>query len=67
MTDYRRTLAKQVRDAAIQMAYDREHPNHRNNGDEQRYASANYAMSFTKGLEHDPKTGLIDTRRVTAN
>jgi hypothetical protein len=59
MTDYRRTAAKQVRDDASQMAYDREHPKHRSNGDEQRYATVNYAMSFTKGLEHDPSNGLI--------
>ncbi|CAE6909857.1 vanadium-dependent haloperoxidase [Vibrio alginolyticus] len=59
MTDYRKDEAKRVRDAASQMAYDREHPNHQSNGDEQRFASANYAMSFTKGLEHDEDTGLI--------
>lgn len=60
MTDYRQTKAKQVRDTASQMAYDREHPAHQSNGDEQRYASAHYAMSFTKGLEHSKKTGVIE-------
>lgn len=59
MTDYRKETAKQVRDSASQMAYDRNHPDHKSNGDEQRYASANYAMSFTKGLEHNKDTGLI--------
>lgn len=59
MTDYRRTAAKQVREAANQMAYDRKHPTHQNNSDEQRYAIANYAMSFTKGLEHGSQNGLI--------
>jgi hypothetical protein len=60
MTDYRREKAKQVRDSASQKAYDRVHPDHVNNGDEQRYASANYAMSFTKGLDHNLETGLVD-------
>jgi len=59
MTDYRKTAAKQVRDTASQMAYDRQHPIHQSNGDEQRYAMANYAMSFTKGLEHKSQNGLI--------
>ncbi len=60
MTDYRKTAAKEVRDAASQMAYDREHASHQDNGDEQRYASAHYAMSFTKGLEHNKETGVIE-------
>lgn len=59
MTDYRQQQAKQIRDTASQLAYDRVHPTHQSNGDEQRYASANFAMSFTKGLEHDKDTGLI--------
>lgn len=44
---------------AAAAAKEREHPAHTANGDEQRYASANYAMSFTKGLEHSSTTGLI--------
>ncbi|MCB1056839.1 MAG: vanadium-dependent haloperoxidase [Acidobacteria bacterium] len=60
MTDDRRASAKRVRDAAAQLAYDREHPVHRSNGDEQRYSGARYAMNFTKGLDHDPATGLIN-------
>lgn len=59
MTDYRQVTAKQVRETASQMAYDRVHPVHQSNGDEQRYATANYAMSFTKGLEHSSQNGLI--------
>lgn len=59
MTEYRRDKAYQVRIEAANMAKDREHPVHRANGDEQRYATANYAMSFTKGLEHNSTTGLI--------
>ena len=60
MTDYRREEAKSVRNSASQKAYDRAHPEHQNNGDEQRYASANYAMSFTKGLDHNTNTGLVN-------
>ncbi|MEL6198507.1 MAG: vanadium-dependent haloperoxidase, partial [Pseudomonadota bacterium] len=32
-------------------------------GDEERFAEANYAMSFTKGLPHSQDTGLIFDRR----
>ncbi len=59
MTNYRREEAYRVRMAAATKAKEREHPDHRSNGDEQRYATANYAMSFTKGLRHDAATGLI--------
>ncbi len=59
MTDNRQTTAKQVREDASQIANDRVHPVHQSNGDEQRYATANYAMNFTKGLEHDSQNGLI--------
>ncbi|MFK7857638.1 MAG: vanadium-dependent haloperoxidase [Granulosicoccus sp.] len=48
-----------VREQAANMAQHREHPDHHANGDEQRYSHANYAMSFTKGLEHDCTTGLV--------
>ncbi len=59
MTDNRKEEAKQMRKSASQMAYERTHPTHQSNGDEQRYASANFAMSFTKGLEHNSNNGLI--------
>ncbi len=59
MTEYRREEAYQVRLTAAAKAKDREHPRHQGNGDEQRYATANYAMSFTKGLRHSATTGLI--------
>jgi hypothetical protein len=62
MTDYRRDQAYKVRMAAATKAREREHPVHRANGDEQRYASANYAMSFTKGLRHDSTTGLLESK-----
>jgi hypothetical protein len=59
----RRELAYETRVSAAKIARDREHPDHQANGDEQRYAHANYAMSFTKGLEHNSTTGLIENRQ----
>ncbi len=59
MTDYRRQKAKEIRESASLMAYERQHKTHQNNGDEQRYAGAHFAMNFTKGLEHDSNNGLI--------
>ena len=61
MTDYRRQKAKELRKSASQMAFDRPTPKHQSNGDEERYGSARYAMSFTKGLEHNSSTGLINS------
>ena len=55
----RRELAYRFRVGAARLARDRHHPEHRANADEVRYASARYAMSFTKGLEHDECTGLL--------
>lgn len=59
MTSYRREEAFRIRMEAAASAKEREHPDHRANGEEQRYATANYAMSFTKGLRHHTTTGLI--------
>ena len=59
MTDYRKQEAKEIRESAGQMAYDRKYPHHQSNGEAQRYASANFTMSFTKGLEHNSANGLI--------
>ena len=59
MTEYRRQSAKEVRESASQIAHDRKHMTHQSNGDEQRYAGAHFAMSFTKGLEHESNNGLI--------
>ncbi|MEL6709424.1 MAG: bromoperoxidase [Pseudomonadota bacterium] len=55
----RKIEAKRFREDAARLAFEREHPTHIANGDEQRFASLNYAMSFTKGLEHDSVTGLV--------
>ena len=59
MTDQRRLTAQRVREDAAALAASRSHPEHQANGDEQRFAAANYAMSFTKGLPHDTVTGLL--------
>ncbi|MFT5657058.1 MAG: hypothetical protein ACI9KN_000330 [Gammaproteobacteria bacterium] len=59
MTDHRRQQAQQVRETASKLANDRQHPSHRSNDDEERYAGANFTMSFTKGLEHNSNNGLI--------
>jgi hypothetical protein len=59
MQNSRRQEAYRVRVEAAELARSRQHPNHRANGDEQRLAAANYAMSFTKGLPHKKETGLI--------
>ncbi|MEO0420545.1 MAG: vanadium-dependent haloperoxidase [Pseudomonadota bacterium] len=59
----RKIEAKRFREDAANLAFEREHPDHVANGDEQKFASAKYMMSFTKGLDHDPATGLIKDRR----
>lgn len=59
MTRDRREEAYRVRTEAAAQAKEREHPSHLSNGDEERFATARYAMSFTKGLHHDQATGLI--------
>ncbi|MGV6849909.1 MAG: vanadium-dependent haloperoxidase [Marinibacterium sp.] len=46
---------------AAEMARARPHPVHKANPDEQRYASAHYPMSFTKGLHHEPNLGVVET------
>ncbi|MEM7770733.1 MAG: vanadium-dependent haloperoxidase [Cyanobacteria bacterium P01_A01_bin.37] len=58
MTD-RRQESYAVRVEAAELARSREYPTHQANGDEQRYAGDQYFMSFTKGLPHNPETGLL--------
>ncbi|MFQ6552252.1 vanadium-dependent haloperoxidase [Aestuariibius insulae] len=48
-----------ARVSAAEFARDREHPCHKANGDEVTYSGAHFPMSFTKGLSHDPDTGLV--------
>lgn len=59
----RRQAAYEMRVEAAGLARARPQPPHRANGDEERFAAVNYAMSFTKGLPHDYDTGLICDRR----
>ena len=63
MSNERRQDAYRFRVEAAELARSRSHPPHVANGDEQRFAAANYAMSFTKGLAHDSTTGLIQDAR----
>lgn len=58
MTD-RRQESYAVRVEAAELARSREYPVHKANGEEQRYAGDQYFMSFTKGLPHNPDTGLL--------
>jgi hypothetical protein len=58
MTD-RRQDSYAVRAEAAELARSRQHPTHQANGDEQRYAGDQYFMCFTKGLPHNPDTGLL--------
>lgn len=51
--------AYRVRVEAAELARSRAHPEQRANGDEAAYASGRYGASFTKGLLHDPSTGLV--------
>lgn len=55
----RRQESYAVRLEAAELARSRQHPIHQANGDEQRYADSQYFMSFTKGLPHNPDTGLL--------
>ena len=55
----RRQESYAIRLEAAELARSREHPTHQANGDEQRYAGDQYFMSFTKGLPHNPNTGLL--------
>ncbi|MCH2078610.1 MAG: vanadium-dependent haloperoxidase [Rhodobacteraceae bacterium] len=59
MPNDRKEEAFRVRVEAAQHAKNRTHPDHRANPDEARFASANFAMSFTKGLDHDYASGTV--------
>lgn len=55
----RKNKSKHIRNAAAELAFKRSFPAHTPNGEEQDYAGeARSFMSFTKGLPHDPATGL---------
>ncbi len=68
----RRKNAEAVRKNAAELAANRPHPQHKANGDEQKFrhddlsakskakaGDPSYLMSYTKGLPHDYETGLI--------
>ncbi|NEP89951.1 MAG: bromoperoxidase, partial [Okeania sp. SIO2C2] len=59
----RRQKSYSVRVEAAELARSRQHPTHQANGDEERYAGDQYFMSFTKGLIHNPNTGLLQDPR----
>lgn len=59
----RRQDAYAVRLEAAELARSRDLETHKANGDEQHYAGAKYFMSFTKGLPHNPETGLLEDPR----
>ncbi len=66
----RRKAALEVRTTAAELAERRDHPVHVANGDELHFrhdgtsskkheGESSYLGSFTKGLAHDPSTGLL--------
>lgn len=60
----RRRAAQDTRSNAAELAASRPHPRHRSNAEELRYRrpesrDPSYIASFTKGLPHDPATGLL--------
>ncbi|WP_299679734.1 vanadium-dependent haloperoxidase [uncultured Dokdonia sp.] len=75
MNNYRREEALERRRKAAQLAYDRPHLPHIDNGDEQCFrhdqknaerhgiakGEPSYLMTFTKGMPHNEKTGLVNT------
>ena len=75
MNNYRRKEALKKRQEAAQLAFDREHLPHISNGDEQSFrhkqetaerhgiakGESSYLMTFTKGMPHNGKTGLVNT------
>ena len=62
--DNRQQESYKTRLAAAELARSRTHPIHEANGDEQTYAGGEkYFMSFTKGLPHNPDTGLLQDSR----
>ncbi|MEM9394317.1 MAG: vanadium-dependent haloperoxidase [Pseudomonadota bacterium] len=60
MTIHRKAGSYNARVSAAEAARERNHPIHQANGDEQKYSGAHFAMSFTKGLAHDPDTGVVE-------
>ncbi len=57
----RKEESLKVRNDAAELAYNRVHPEHHNNGDEK--PKYDFMMSFSKGLHHDETTGLVKDRK----
>lgn len=59
----RREQSYAIRQSAAAVAATRQHPAHHANHDEQKYRTSenylSYVSCFTKGLPHDPETGLL--------
>ena len=55
----RKTEAREIRRMAADIAHDRPHPAHINNGEEHAYRAFKSFMSFTKGLPHSQTDGLV--------
>lgn len=61
MNQVRRNIAKSVRYSAADLAFQRVYASHKNNGDEHKYRDNGHLVSFSKGLPHDVKTGLVSS------
>lgn len=64
METYRRKTALNIRLSAAELAHNRPHPQHRANGDEQKFRSLSgnkpsCLAAFTKGMPHDKVMGLL--------
>lgn len=64
MNSYRKKQSHNIRVCAADLAYERPHPEHIANGDEQKFRSSDgnqpsYLASFTKGMPHDYESGLV--------
>ncbi len=63
----RKQQAQQIRNNAAEIAANRPHPAHKSHGEEYKYRrpkgkksnEPSYIANFTKGLPHDPETGLL--------
>ncbi|MEM8948985.1 MAG: bromoperoxidase [Pseudomonadota bacterium] len=55
----RKITAREHRENAAKIAENRQHPVHVANGEERAYRDAHSFMTFTKGLPHSEKNGLV--------
>ncbi len=73
MNIHRKRQALKIRNTAAELAFNRHHPSHVANGDEQKFrrvvkdectgeskSQPSYLASYSKGLPHDPETGLVN-------